>query len=241
MAYRTHVGFALALATACSLAFSSPALAQDTGEPDGAGLGTHQKNIRVDLGLRTQFVSSAGLDPFAEDDVLPQLAVAASWGFYTNEQLSVAAMVGFDYGAYSARARNNETSLDVRRFTLGPEARYHLLRILALTARVAPTLTRQSAEIATGIDSDLHKVAWKVGFDATAGAAVELYGYRSGASRKPRLWAIAEGGYGWTAPTELVFKPIEESAAPQRLTPLELEDLSLSGPLFRVTLALSFW
>lgn len=241
MACRNRLGRALALLVVSYLALAKPALAQDAGEQHAEGLGTHQKNIRADIGLRTQFISSAGLDPFSENDVLAQLALGASWGFYASEELSVAAMFGFDYGTRSARARNNDTSLDVRRFTLGPEARYHLLRVLALHARVAPTLTRASAEISTGIDTDLHKVAWKFGFDATAGAAVELYGYRSGTSRKPRLWVTAEGGYGWTAPARLVFEPIEASGAPQRLTPLALEDLSLSGPLFRATVALSFW
>ena len=224
-----------------SLGLTQQAVAQDRPEPDPEALGTHQKNIRVDIGMRTQLVSNAGLDPFSENDVVPQLALGASWGFYANERLSVAAMFGFDYGAISSRARDNATSLDVRRFTLGPEARYHLLRVLALTARVAPTLTRQAAEISTGIDSDLQHIAWKFGFDATAGAALELYGYRAGTSRKPRLWVTAEGGYGWSMPTDMVFEPIEADSAPQRLTPLELEDLSLSGPLFRVTLALSFW
>lgn len=241
MAYCTRLGLAAAMLALSCLALVQPALAQDRGEQDAKGLGTHQKNIRADIGLRTQLISNAGLDPFSENDVLSQLALGASWSFYASEQLSVAAMFGFDYGSLSARARSNDTSLDVRRFTLGPEARYHLLRVLALTARVAPTLTRESAEISTGIDTDLQKVAWKFGFDATAGAAVELYGYRSGTSRKPRLWVTAEGGYGWTAPASLVFEPIEASRAPQRLTPLVLEDLSLSGPLFRATVALSFW
>ena len=234
----------LALIAACALGaltLARPALAQDRGEPDPSALGSHQKNIRLDIGARTQFVSSAGLDAFSDNNALPQLTLGASWAFWASEQLSLAGVAGFDYGTTSSRARDNATSLDVRRFTLGPEARYHVLRVLAVTAKVAPTLTREAAEVSTGIDTDLRKVAWKFGFDATAGAAVELFGYKSGASRKPRLWLTAEGGYGWTAPTKMVFEPIEAGAAPQRLTPLELSELSLSGPLFRVTAALSFW
>ncbi len=227
------------LCAACLLA-SGTASAQDRSADDDSALGTHQKNLRLDIGERTQFVSDAGLDPFAETDVLLQLTLGASYGFYANEQLSVAASFGFDYGGSSSIARSNRTSLDLRRFTLGPEARYHLLRVLALTAKVAPSLTREAAEISTGIDSDLEKVAWKLGFDATAGAAVELYGYESGASHKPRVWLTAEGGYGWTSPNSLVFRPMNDSGAPQRLTPLALADLSISGPLFRITAALSF-
>jgi hypothetical protein len=240
MSRSSRVAFALAL-VALPLVVSRGALAQDRAGEDANELGTHQKNLRLEIGNRTQFVSDEGLDPFSENDVLPQLALGASVTLYTNDRLSLAGVVGFDYGTTSAEARDNATSLDVRRFTLGPEARYHLLRVLALTAKVAPTLTREAAEVSTGLDTDLRNIAWKFGVDATAGAALELYGYHSGASRKPRLWVTAEGGYGWTASNQLVLEPVEASAAPQRLTPLELRDLSLSGPLFRITAALSFW
>jgi hypothetical protein len=239
--YTNRLVFAAALlAAALPLLFSSSAAAQDRAEEDPNALGAHQKNFRIEAGTRVQFVSNQGLDPFAESDVLPQLALGASWGFFASDALSIAAVAGFDYGTSTSHARSNATSLDLRRFALGPEARYHLLRVLALTAKVAPTLTREAAEVSTGIDTDLQSVAWKFGVDATAGAALELYGYHSGTSRKPRLWVTAEGGYGWTAAHDMVFEPIEASFAPQRLTPLELDDLSVSGPLFRITVALSF-
>jgi hypothetical protein len=240
MSRTRRLSFAAALIGAALPFISGTAAAQDTTRPDDNALGTHQKNIRVDLGTRVQFVDSEGLDPFSENDVLPQLALGASWAFFASDALSLAAVGGFDYGATKSHARDNATSLDLRRFTLGPEARYHLFRILALTAKVAPTLTRQAAEVSTGIDSDLQSVAWKFGLDATAGAAVELFGYRSSTSRAPRLWVTAEGGYGWTAAHHLALEPIEASRAPQRLAPLDLEDLSVSGPLFRITAALSF-
>jgi hypothetical protein len=242
MSARFRPGFALALlGLTLPLLATRGAAAQDRGEPDPDALGTHQKNVRLELGMRTQFVSNQGFDPFSENDVLPQVTLGGSWAFYANDALSVAVLAGMDYGSTSASARDNPTSLQALRFTLGPEARYHVLRILAVTAKVAPTLTRQAAEIDTGIDPDLRTVRWRPGFDATAGAALELYGYRSGTSRKPRLWVTAEGGYGWTAPHALVFRPDEANDAPQRLTPLDLGELSLSGPLFRITAALSFW
>jgi hypothetical protein len=74
-----------------------------------------------------------------------------------------------------------------------------------------------------------------------AGVAFEVFGHASGSSNKPRLWVTTEGGYGWTAPNRLSLKPEDAGAAPQRLTPLDLGELSLRGPLFRVTAALSFW
>jgi hypothetical protein len=244
----THLQLSKLLAGVASLAaltLAAPAHAADRGEDesdaDAQALGTHQRHLRLDIGARTQYVSSAGLDPFSENDAIPQLSLGASYAFWARDQLSIAAVAGFDYSDWSARARSADASLDLRRFTLGAEARYHLLRVLVLTAKLAPTLTRESALLSTEIGSDLKSTAWKGGFDATAGAAVELFGYHSGTSRKPRLWLTAEGGYGWTASNPMVLQPEEPSEAPERTQALDLQDLSLSGPLFKISAALSFW
>jgi hypothetical protein len=230
-------------AALCGALLASPAEAADAAPTtaDDDALGTHQKHVRLDVGARTQFVADAGLDPFATNDVIGQLTAQASWVFWTRDALSLAAVGAFDIGGREAAARSDEAELDLRRFTLAPEVRYHVLRVLALTAKVGPTLTREEVELRGGLDSPFHQVGWKLGFDATAGAAVELFGFRSGASRKPRLWLTGEGGYGWTAPMELVLSPENAGATPQRLTPLTLPDLRVAGPLFRLTVALSFW
>jgi len=241
--YKYGIGSAL-----CWLALSwrcpAPAAAADTAPSratEPSALGSHQRNVRVDLGLRTQLVKGAGYDPFSSNDVLHHFSSSASLAFWTRDQLSLAGVVGFDYGAASARARSSEASLDVRRFLLAPEARYHVLRIVALTARIGPTLTREETTLSGGLDSELSKTAWRFGFDATAGAAVELWGYESGASHKPRLWGTAEVGYGYTAPNPLRLKPRDAGSAPQRAVPVDLGDLTLGGPLVRITAALSFW
>jgi hypothetical protein len=237
------LGAVLGAAALCSVAL--PAAAQDrdaaAAPPDPEALGNHQKNIRLDLGGRGQFISSKGLDPFSTNDVIGQVSLGACYGFWAQDQLSLAAVVGFDYGGSSANARSDQASLELERFTLAPEARYHLLRVLALTAKVGPTLTREAAEVSGGLDTAWSRTAWKFGFDATAGVAVELWGFRSGTSKKPRLWVAGEGGYGWTAPMKLSFKPDESGQVPQRLTPLAFDDLTLAGPLFRITAGLSFW
>ncbi|HYP91512.1 MAG TPA: hypothetical protein VEQ59_25265 [Polyangiaceae bacterium] len=232
------------LAALAILLGASPAAAADGTEPpraDETALGTHQKNLRLDVGFRTQFFKGAAFDPFSEHDAFHQLSLAASYGFWARDRLSLAGVVGFDYGATSANIRSDDASLDVRRFVLAPEARYHVLRVLALTAKVGPTLTREKAVVSGGLGTDLSKTAWRFGFDATAGAAFELWGYANGASSKPRLWLTAEGGYGWTASNKLSLEPRHSDDAPQRLARLELGDLSLGGPLFRITAALSFW
>jgi hypothetical protein len=240
---RALLGCALA---AAALLRPLPASAADApaqaAGADAHELGNHQKNIRIDLGLRTQFIKDADFDPFSERDALHQVTLSASWDFWARGKLSFAGVVGFDYGKSSASLRSDEATLGVARFILAPEARYHVLRLLALTAKLGPTLTHEAASVSGGgLDTELSRNAWRFGFDATAGAAVELAGYASGSSNKPRLWLTGEGGYGWTAPMKLSFEPDEAGAAPQRLTALELGDLSLGGPLFRITAALSFW
>jgi hypothetical protein len=226
------------------LTASHAAAAEDAAPPsvlDEQALGNHQKHLRLDIGGRTQFVNSKGFDPFSKNDVLGQLSLAASYVVWTHDQLSVAAVGGFDYGGSSASLRSDQTSLDLRRFTLAPEARYHVLRLLVLTAKVGPTLTREAAEVSGGLGTAWLKTGWKFGFDATAGAAVEVWGYQNGASHKPRVWVTGEGGYGWTAPMKLGFEPDDSGAVPQRLAALDLGELSVAGPLFRITAALSFW
>jgi len=243
---RTYRLLASALCAAALLASAAPAAAEEdegaeapASDPDA--LGNHQKNIRLDIGGRAQFINSTGLDPFSKNDVIGQFSLAASYGFWASGPLSLAAVVGFDHGGASANVRSDDTSLALERITLAPEARYHLLRVLAVTAKVGPTLTSESAQVSGGLDTTLSRAAWKFGFDATAGAAVELWGYRSGRSNKPRLWLAGEGGYGWTAPMTMAFKPDESGTVPQRLTPLVFDDLTLAGPLFRITAGLSFW
>jgi hypothetical protein len=248
MTFRTHGSQTLA-AAACAVASLLAAARATAAEADAAtpspqeeqALGNHQRNVRLDIGARTQFVNSAGFDAFSEKDALGQLALSASFAFWTQEQLSVAAVAGFDYGGSSANLRSEEASLDLFRFTLAPEARYHVLRVLALTAKVGPTLTREVAKVSDSLGTTLLKTGWKFGFDATAGVAVEVWGYKSGKSHKPRLWLTGEGGYGWTAPMSLSMRPRDAAAVPQRYTPLELGELSVAGPLFRLTAGVSFW
>ena len=225
-----NVCFGVALSLATTTAFAQ-GTSDQAAQGEGANeLGNHQRHVRVDVGVRTQFVRGKGFDPFAGNDVLPQLTLGASYYFWSHDRLSLGGAFAFDYGARSSQARSGEASLDSRRLLLAPELRYHVLRVLALSAKAGPTLTRQAVTYSGGGAGDLSKTAWKAGVDATAGVAFEVFGYASGKSNKPRLWLTAEGGYGWTAANRLRLEPDESAPSPQRLTPLDLGELSLSGP-----------
>lgn len=237
--YLRRLAATLAVSSFTTLAHAQTS--DDVTTPADTALGNHQRHVRLDIGVRTQLVRSAGLDPFSSNDVLPQLTLGASYYFWSRDRLSLGGVFAFDYAGTSENARSAEASLDARRFLLGPELRYHVLRVLAVTAKAGPTLTRQEVTYSGALVDPLGKTAWKAGVDATLGVACELFGYASGQSNKPRFWLTAEGGYGYTAPNRLKLTLPEDSASPQRLAPLDLGELSLSGPLFRATAALSFW
>lgn len=204
-------------------------------------LGSHQRHLRFELGVRQQLVEHAGLDPFAANDAVTQVTTGAAYTFLADHKLSLAGSLLYDYGGRSDSARSTPSSLSLHRFALGPEVRYHVLQVLAASLRVAPTLTRSHAELEDPTTGALGSTSWMFGVDATAGLAVELYGYASGDSRRPRLWLLAEGGYGWSAPSELALEPEDPGpATPNRLEPPNLGDLSVSGPLLRISAAISF-
>jgi len=229
LAYTSSLLLSVAL-----LSLSAPAAAQEQS------LGTHQKHLRLEAGVRAQFIDSEGLDPFAENDVVAQFTTGASYTLLTSDRLSVAGSFLVDLGGKGSKARGSEAYLGLYRFALGPELRYHVLRVAAATLRVSPTLAHTQAELSDSGAGLLVKNAWTFGVDATAGAAVEVYGFADGQSRKPRVWLVAEGGYGWSATSDLTLVPEDAGSAPLRLSAVNLGELSLSGPLFRITAAISF-
>jgi hypothetical protein len=210
-------------------------------EPE-RGLGSHQRHFLPSLGVRASFVADEGFDPFATDDVFVQLTVGLARTVFVVGDLSLAVDAHWDYGGRSGQARGLPTELEVHRLSAGPELRYHVLPILYGFSRISPALLNARAALSDDAsDVTLYARHWTYGLDATLGATVELYGMESGASNKPRIWASVEGGYGFGAPVDLSFAPDrDETNAPLRLEPVELGELALSGPLFRVVAAVSF-
>ncbi len=230
---------------AAPAAAPEPADASPSDEPepfDDGTLGRHQQHLLLGIGVRTTFVSDAGFDPFSETDALPQVTLDAGAVLWTNEEVSLAGLAGWDYGGSSSTARGAKTSLDVHRWWLAAEVRYHLLRRLYGFGRVAPALLESSASLKDGAANVERKAdAWVFGADVSLGAAYEIAGQRNGAVRSPRGWLGIEGGYSWAASSVLVLDvDADDDTAPSRTASLDLGELALRGPFVRANLALTF-
>ena len=193
------------------------------------------------IGARTAFINNAGLDPFSDNDVVPQFSLGAARTVYTKDKLSLAAVAFWDFGIQRGDARGEATELEVHRLSLGPEARFHLAPEAYLYARPSAAAIRSIARVdETTTGTTLYARHWSFGVDAVAGGAFELLDL-SGEKGELRFFVHAEGGYGWSTSSDLRFAPDEEdSNAPQRVAALDLGTLALRGPLFRVMLSAAF-
>jgi hypothetical protein len=203
-------------------------------------LAPHQPYLQASLGLRVSKVPDAGYDAFSNSDELAQVSLGLGGTLFRHAGFSLAAVGFWDYGQKSSTARGSATSLDVHRLTVGPELRYHLIPPIYLFAHVLPAFAHSSASLEDGA-AQVTRYArhWSYGVEGAAGAAFELYEVRSGGPIRPRLWAVAEGGYGYLGSTSLEMSP-DAGQGPQRPEPVNLGSLSLAGPYLRVSVAVGF-
>lgn len=204
-------------------------------------LGSHQPHVEASLGARVSKVASSGYDPFADSDELVQLSLGLGATAIRAGRFSLAGVGFWDYGGHSSQARGQATELTTQRLTIGPELRYHVLTPLYVFAHVLPAFAYTEASLYDDVaQASRYARHWSYGVDGAAGAAFEAYGRRSGDSIQPRLWAMAEGGYGYLGSTHLGLTANADSSAPQRTATVDLGSLSLAGPYVRVSVAVSF-
>ncbi len=247
LAFSTVLGVpALAHAERPALA-AAVAAEGDTGQQQAyystqGPLGSYQTHWEATVGVRTAFVTDGGFDPYATDNALIQLSVGGGRTLLSQGRFSLAVMGLWDYGERQATARGERTQLDVHRISIGPEARYHVIPRFFVFLRTSPSAIYTAAQLDESITAvSLYSHKWVAGFDGTAGAAFEVIGKKSGESRKPRFWVVGEGGYSWAAPADVNLRPASDNAsAPQRVAPVQLPTLLLRGPMFRVSVALTF-
>jgi hypothetical protein len=219
---------ACALSLTCAVAHAEP-------------LGSHQPHVEASLGARVSKVADAGYDPFADSDELAQVSLGVGGTLFAHDRFSLAAVGFWDYGTHSGEARGAQTSFVVHRLSVGPELRFHLITPLYVFVHALPAFAHSQASLDDGVAAVTRSAEhWSYGLDGAAGAAVEVYGKPSGESWRPRLWVIAEGGYGYLGSTRLLLKAKSDSGAPERTAPVDLGSLSLAGPYLRVSAAVSF-
>jgi len=211
------------------------------GRASAEPLGSHQPHIEGSLGVRASKVASSGYDPFATSDELMQVSLGVGATALRFDRWSLAGVAFWDYGGRSSSARGEPTSLSSHRLTIGPELRYHLLPQLYFFAEALPAFAYTETSLDDNVaNATLHARHWSYGLDASGGAAVEFFGRSSGESRLPRLWAIAQGGYGYLGSTHDQLKPDANSGAPERTASVDLASLSLAGPYLRISVAVSY-
>jgi len=203
-------------------------------------LAPHQPYAQASLGLRMSGVSDSGYDAFSDSDSLAQVSLGLAATVFRQQRFSLAVAGYWDYGQSSSTARGSATELDVHRLSIGPEARYHLLPPLYVFVHALPVFAHSTASLEDGV-AQVTRYArhWAYGVDLSGGAAYEVYGGRDGAALRPRLWVMAEGGYGFMGSTPLQMSP-DPGQGPQRPEPVDLGSLSLAGPYLRLSAAVGF-
>jgi hypothetical protein len=224
---------------------STSARAEELSAPDPEATGSPQADGRVamwrlEMGYRGSFVPSAGFDPFSTNDFLPQFSLSASRTVFSQGPLSFAAGLAWDYGASSATARGDATSLTMHRLTVPLEGRLHFVPWGYAFVRAAPGALSQHAEVDDpSSPANLTKSRWLFATDLSAGYAWLVWP-QHGAGHVARLWLQADAGYGWVASERLDLSPALASGDTRAVAGVDLGDVTVSGAFFRAAAAVSF-
>ena len=213
-------------------------------KPGLNALGTYQTHLFVRAGVRASYINDTGYDLFSNDDGAPQFEVAVGRTVATFgsrfPSLSLVGALGLEVGGTSADLRLEPTQLNTQRFEALAELRKHLIAPLYVFVRPGLGAVRMRASIDEGAtQATLERTAWAWAVDLSAGAAAQIYGAASG-SERGRLWVGVDGGYGWTDKVHLKMDPSDNSDAPERTVSLDLGDLTLSGPFFRLSVTATY-
>ena len=186
-------------------------------------------------------IASAGLDPFATDDSVGQLSLAAGPTLLRSGPVSIAALAEWDYGSREATARGDKTSLTMHRIGVGLESRFQLARRLMLFARVSPAAVNLRGTIEdAGLARPLVSRSWNWSLDTTGGVAVMFASTGPREAPTSRFWFTGELGYGFAGQSAMSFAPEADAADPSKYGSIMLPALRPSGVLGRLAVAVSF-
>ena len=192
------------------------------------------------LGINTLWLPSAGFDAFAEDDALTLFDLGAAVAIAGSSDLDVAAVVSWGVAGSSADYRAQQASLDVMRFSAGPELRGSIIDRLYWHGRLSPTATR----LAAGLDeassgATLADTQWAFGLDAALGLDLRFAEASTPLATALGFFVRVEAGYAWSQAVDLELGA-DGGDAPVRTESLTLPELALGGPSLRASVGAGF-
>jgi hypothetical protein len=205
----------------------------------------------VTAGVRTDVVTSTGLDPFSDSDALAQSSLAARYVVSPRHAPGFGLGLDWDHGSFSSTARGSRTQLDTDRFSLTLEGRLPLASHLFGVARVAPGILRRSARLN---DWSLPNPAYSMtsGFtaeqtsstasvDGSLGLDLLVAEARPGLVAPIGFWLTGDAGYSYSAGRNLVLaSQAGDPSAGRTDEPIRLGQLALRGFFFRFAVSVSF-
>lgn len=192
--------------------------------------------MNLSLGVRGTLVRDAGFDPYAQKDMLAQIAIAAGPTFARSGDVSFAALVEWSWGTAKATARGDDTSLGMHRIGLSLMAFYHPVKRLGLYAKLSPGAVHLRGEIAdSGIERPLVARTWAFSMDAAGGLALMIAN-----AGRARFWLTTEFGYSFATSADMVFSPLEDETDPRTYGSVTLPALRLAGPFGKFAFATTF-
>lgn len=208
--------------------------------------------LALTAGVRTDVVTSSGLDPFSDSDALPQSSLALRYLGSPRGGLGFGVGAVWDHGSFSSTARGAPTQLDTDRFSLMFEGRLPLWARLTGIARVAPGVLRRTARVtdpsipnppystASGLTAEQTLSAVSVdgslGLDLLVAEARPLRGGALG------FWLAGDAGYSYSPGRNVVLATSQgaDSTANRTDAPVRLPQLALRGFFFRLAASVSF-
>jgi hypothetical protein len=190
------------------------------------------------LGFRTGLYRGAGYDPFSSNDVFTQLSLAATRAFGgEGDRVRPALGVVWETGQADDDARGVRAQLGLVRLAASLELRVAPWRGTYLFARLTPGILHAAVTLHDpSAPAPLRASYTSAAADGSAGAAVRF----TPQSSPVGFWLLAEGGYGWAPPRDVVLAPDLPASDKDKAGTTTLGSLAPRGPFMRLALALSY-
>jgi hypothetical protein len=197
---------------------------------------------KISVGPRFNYVTSAGFDPYATNDVLTRVAVEGQYPVYSRGNLALGVGLGYAGGGRTGKMRGAETGLGVHSFSVPIEGRYHLGRWAYGFLHVAPGATALLSSVQdASAPNQIESTRWAFTTDLSAGAAILMGPRAPDDKRTVRFWLIPE--FGYTLATTASFDARPDRDPKDALGTDErtaLRDLNLGSFFWKLSLSTTF-